>query len=437
MNLAYGFVDESFYDTDTATCVDCGARGHGSDPLTPEQYKRSARLPDPVRQELLDRLDRSANSEQNAIANQRFDKRRDQRWPYRRNDIQITIEHPAGGVSQLLLCSRNLSAGGISLLHGGYIYPNSRCKLTLCRLDGQQHLATGTIVSCRHLQGLLHEIGLQFDRRIDPHDFIEAASSTGGSQERVELSDLHGHVLLADGSDLDRALVAHHLKSSGIHLMAVGTPGAAIDTIKKEVVDIVMCDLYLAGGDGITLIGKLRELGFGGPIVVMSAETDPQRIAKATQAGATHVLPKPYSHEDLIHLLVKLHRQVGAIVNRTVLYSSLDDQPGMLPLVQKYVEQARRIAYQLEKHLAEENLAEVRQACLNLKGSASGFGFAPVSGVAAGVLNVLDAHQSVRKAASQIRTLCILCRRLAVRSSRGGGDQHHQSPARNRSSDVA
>lgn len=312
--------------------------------MSHDKHLRSTRLPELIRQELLDRLDRHASSEE-ALRRDRANKRKDPRWPYRQNDIEVTVEHPAGGVSRLLLASRNLSAGGIAFIHGGFVYPRSRCKMSLIRLDGQNQLLTGTIVNCRHVQGLLHEIGLKFDRRIDPHQFVRlAVTHTVAPTDRVELSDLHGRILLVDSSEADRALLAYHLRGSGIKLIPVGTPGAALDTVKQHIIDIIMTELHVDGHDGVDLISRIRATKFRGPIVAITAEVDQKRIVQAREAGAGHVLTKPYDPEDLQRLLIQLHRKIGAVLTQSVLYSTIDDQPEMEPLIAQYIEQTRRAA---------------------------------------------------------------------------------------------
>lgn len=400
------------------TQSDCSSAEARSPGASRDAHTRSARLPEPLRQELLDRLDRHASAEE-ALRHDRANKREDLRLPYRQNDIEVTVEHPAGGVSRLLLCSRNLSPGGIAFIHGGFIYPRSRAKLMLIRLDGQVQLITGTFVSCRHVQGLLHEIGLKFDKRIDPRQFVrQAVGHHAPLTDTVELNDLHGRVLLVDPSPADRALLAYHLRSSSINIAPVTTPGAALDAVKQQIVDIILTELHVDGHDGVDLIARLRETRFRGPIVVITAEIEPGHIARAREAGAGHVLIKPYAPDDLHKLMIQLHRKVGAVLTHTALYSTIHDQPEMEPLIAEYVDQTKRAAVRLGRCIADNNLPDARQACLMLKGSAAGYGFPQLGAAAAEALHTLDASHSVRQASAQLRTLCMLCDRLRSRNRR-------------------
>ena len=384
--------------------------------MSQEEFKRTARLSDAMRQEVLDRMDQHAQAERDAAAALHINQRKDARWSFRQSDIAVTVEHPAGGLSRLLLFSRNLSAGGISFVHNGFLYPQSRCKITLPKSDGQFITVTGAIVTCRHLNGLLHEIGLKFDRRVDPGAFLGAVErQSSETEETLELPELHARVLAVESSEVDATLLQHHLKISGMAPQLATTTGAALDLIKQHVADIVLCELNIDGGDGVEFIQKLREASFTGPIMVITAETDQARLEAATTAGAEHVLAKPYDTGQLLSLLVEMNQKIGTVLNRAALFSSVDEQAGMAELVVNYIEQVRHMARQIDQAVGQDNIKAVRQLCLGLKGSASGYGFGPLGEHASQAIAALDSGQALREVQPRLRTLCMLCQRLRVR----------------------
>ena len=394
-----------------------------------DDFKRAMKLPETARQELLDRMDRSAGAERESNSGRRRDQRKDARWSYRETDIAVAIEHPAGGVSRLLLFTRNLSAGGISFLHNGFLHPKSRCKVLLPRLDGQTQIMTGSIVSCRHVGGLLHEIGLKFDRRIDPAQFLRSSQSTRAGAASVPAAQINGRVLVIDDNESDRSLLLHHLKRSGVDPLSVPSSDVG-DAIGNGPIDLVICELNLKGSDGVEIILALRGAGFGGPIVVLTAEIDEKRIASAREAGATRVLTKPYVPEEILSLLAELQEQATKQVAQSVLHSTMDDQPGMQELVAKYIDQVRDVSRRIDQASLENNLAEVRQLCLSLKGSATGYGFAPLGELAMAALKSLDSGQAVAAAAAQLRELCAMCARLQPRDGGGASPPADQAPKR-------
>jgi CheY-like chemotaxis protein len=231
------------------------------------------------------------------------------------------------------------------------------------------------------------------------------------------MPELHGRVLVVDDSEMDRNLLLHHLKIAGVHLTSVSTSGAALDTVKRDIVEIVLCDINLESMDGVEFITKLREATFTGPIVVVTAESNEERIASAKSAGAGHIIAKPYTPDELFGIMVELHQQIGAVLTHSAIYSTADDQPGMTDLIGQYIEQARKAARKIEKITTDDGLNELRQVCMSIKGSAPGYGFAPVGTVAADIIKALDVSHSVRSVSSQVRTLTMMCDRLRQRGT--------------------
>jgi len=72
--------------------------------------------------------------------------------------------------------TRNLSKGGLSFLHGGFVYPGTRCMVQLITTLGASDDVLGTVVSCRYIESMIHEVSIRFDREIDPSVYGTSAS---------------------------------------------------------------------------------------------------------------------------------------------------------------------------------------------------------------------------------------------------------------------
>lgn len=87
--------------------------------------------------------------------------------------VPIRIEHPGGGAVELLVCTRNISAGGLAFLHGGYVHRGSRCTVLLPTLDGRRQALVGTVAGGRLVEGRIHEFGVAFEQKVDPSRFVQ------------------------------------------------------------------------------------------------------------------------------------------------------------------------------------------------------------------------------------------------------------------------
>lgn len=141
-----------------------------------DEYRNTVRISDDERRRLLDELDRVQ-----AVASEDVgpddNRRQDRRFIYRPGHISIAVEQPRGGTTFLSVSPRNISAGGVAFLHGGFLHTGSRCTLRLGPQPKGIVEIAGEIVNCRHIEGLLHEVSVKFDRPIDPSLFVRIDES--------------------------------------------------------------------------------------------------------------------------------------------------------------------------------------------------------------------------------------------------------------------
>jgi hypothetical protein len=74
---------------------------------------------------------------------------------------------------QFIVRPRNLSAGGISVLHGGFLYAGTACAVTLRTVDGEQLPVAGRIIRCRCVHGRAHELNIHFTEPIALERFVD------------------------------------------------------------------------------------------------------------------------------------------------------------------------------------------------------------------------------------------------------------------------
>ena len=374
-----------------------------------DDFHSHVRLNTAERSKLLCRLDETP-----AGASGR-DRRRYRRWEYRRSDIAVLVQHPGGGTGRYLVCARNISAGGISFIHGGYLHPGSECRIVLPRRDGMPLPVTGIIVHCRHLEGCFHEIGIRFAQELDPASLLPQSEDgeLEADDQTLELPVLEGQVLVVDRSHSDRKLLTHYLAATGVTLTMVDTTGAALDVIHRRQFQIVLCDLNLEG-DVVRMIKQIRKTGYQGPIIVVTAENVPARLAEARAAGANEIIGKPFNP---LHLASVLAEWLEATPVDRPIYSSLEEKPGMPELIFEFIEQAQRMAHQLEKSLDAGETGGVREICLGLAGSGSGYGFPLLTDAARDALTALGTSQSRQDVEAPLRRLVAICQRLRCGSA--------------------
>jgi CheY-like chemotaxis protein len=115
-------------------------------------------------------------------------------------------------------------------------------------------------------------------------------------------------VLVVDDEAEVRAAVRAMLAGAGYEVAEAGDGAEAVRTLRRSPADVVVCDLFMHGKDGLELIRELRG-GFPGvKVIAMSgggADGALDLLPLALQLGASGVLYKPF---DQVVALAAINR---------------------------------------------------------------------------------------------------------------------------------
>jgi DNA-binding NarL/FixJ family response regulator len=115
-------------------------------------------------------------------------------------------------------------------------------------------------------------------------------------------------VLVVEDDETTATLVCTILGEAGFKAVDhARTAREAEDAITRRTPGLVLMDLGLPDGDGVTVIERARAAGFDKPIVVLTGATRDDQVLRAIRAGADGYLFK----EDIDHGLVPGLREVA------------------------------------------------------------------------------------------------------------------------------
>jgi CheY-like chemotaxis protein len=356
-----------------------------------------------------------------------INRRKHARYAHVCRDIQFKVVQPGGGTTDRLVICRDLAAGGVQVLYPGYLYNGSLVQIELRKRQGGVELIHGEVKNCRHVHASWHAVGIKFKERIFPQLFLSQSMQSDAANDepaKIDVARLKGSLLLIDDQMMDRNLFVHLLKGSSLRVTEAASAEEAVVLVARSMAsdqdktaqatvafDLIVCDLNLGNVPGETAILQIREKGYKGPIVVMTAETSPDRITAATAAGATSVFHKPYT-ADKLHSAIAAQLSERCLIIDDPIYSPLCADTSIIPMVEKYVAQVRSAATELHKCIAEDNLPEVRIVCQSLKGTGVGYGFPSLTDAATAAMKTLDASYSVAESVVDLRRLEALCGRI-------------------------
>ena len=334
------------------------------------------------------------------------------RWAFRNVSIPLTVVHPGGSNAVMNVACRNLSSGGIAVLHSAYMHKGTRCFVSLPRADGARMTIEGTIVRCSHVSGTIHELGVQFLKPIDPKQFVALDPFANGfSLETVDPEQLQGTVLYIEDSSLDQALVRHYLRETQIRLIVCDN---VEEGLKKasEGVDLILCDYTLGDSVGSNFVPRARDAGLSQPILIVTADTSAATRQELIKVSATAYITKPIKQETLFRALAEF-MMLGADAGG--ISSTLPENHANVGLLETFVEEIRQHAKQLESAMIAENTQRARSICLQIAGSAPVMGFERLADLARLAERSLASTMSVVESAVPLRTLIGACQRTTSR----------------------
>ncbi len=115
-------------------------------------------------------------------------------------------------------------------------------------------------------------------------------------------------ILIVDDSAVFRKVVAMNLKHGGYAVVEAVDGIDALNKIKIEKPNLVICDVNMPNMDGLTFVIKVREDENNRfiPIIMLTTESQEEKKRKGMEAGAKAWLVKPFAPEQLLSAVEKL-----------------------------------------------------------------------------------------------------------------------------------
>ncbi len=331
------------------------------------------------------------------------------RWQFRVVRADLTIEHTSGSKVTLPVATRNISRGGISILHSSFIYPGSSCHITASFEEGGVLDMNGTVQRCDHLGGKVHEIGIKFDQEISTKELLGLdPMQEAYSLECIDPAGLHGTVLLISGEDLDQQLLTKLLVDTSLTISVADSPESAVSRAQKGC-ELILTDFQVGEHSAIDILFSLRCEGIDVPVLVMTSESSQTIRDEMRMAGASGLVSKPFTRDRLLQALAEFLLADG---DTGPLYSTLDPSDPAYEILGKFLSDLSRMILTLERALRDSDYDICLKICRSLSCSAAPLGFETIGKLAVQTECALAQGTAVRDAAADIRQLIIACRRI-------------------------
>lgn len=238
--------------------------------------------------------------------------------PYDEPQIQFTIVDQGIGMSEAQMTNLfrpfSQADSSTSRKYGGTGLGLTICKRLANILGGdisvQSEINHGSRFSATVRTGSLAEIELLHEL----HD-TQGDSSTAAANDKTtttEESPLRGkHVLLAEDGPDNQKLISFILKKAGaeVCLAANGEEAyqAAIQEMERGTLfDVILMDMQMPILDGYSATRKVRDVGYTGPIISLTANAMEGDRERCLAVGCNDHITKPIDRRQLVEMISEL-----------------------------------------------------------------------------------------------------------------------------------
>jgi DNA-binding NarL/FixJ family response regulator len=158
-----------------------------------------------------------------------------------------------------------------------------------------------------------------------------------------------GTVLLVEDEDDTRDLLGKALVRSGYAALLASNLAEGLELARSARPDVVVTDIVLDSDDrgGLHLLTELSASGLRTPVLVITAYADVEKVKIALNAGAAHLLEKPFSASELLSAIesVMSHHDPASLAENLFERARL-------------TEKEREVARQLIRGLSSNEIAQ-------------------------------------------------------------------------------
>lgn len=334
------------------------------------------------------------------------------RWPFRRTTVPVHITHPSGQQVRIELACRNLSRGGMSLLHASFLHTGTRLTVTLRDGMGQVRELESTVVRCRHCVGMVHEIGVRFDEPIDIRDFMPAEPlAERFALEAVDPTKLEGVIAWSGAAAMDQMIMRHLIRRTRLTMAVAPTfaqPWSELTAVLRGAKAILIDD---AGpqSDVVGQIQAIRGARVNAPIIVLTFDRGQISRQRLAQVPADEFLAKPLTEDRLLRALAEflvLGRSSDASAVEPALRTAAREH------LESFASELARAIEDLERLMQSADAIGAFASCQALKGTAACLGFTSIARLADRAGAAVASGMSIPAASEELRALVRDCQRI-------------------------
>lgn len=248
-------------------------------------------------------------------------------------------------------------------------------------------------------------------------------NTTGtNSINKTPAPQLSGKILLAEDSPDIQKLVSLVLKKTGADVVTVDNGKKATEQALANEFDLILMDMQMPVMSGMEATQWLRNAGYTGPIVALSANALKQDQEQSSDSGIDDYLTKPLVIDKFYNLLSRYlapnpdgknsSHKTQSSLQQDITHNDLNEDLEYQAIVSLFIEKLPQHVNDIVNATDQNDWDKVQKISHKLKGSGSAFGYPEITNIA-GEINqyskIAEANpdpQLLRDAVSSLQKYC-------------------------------
>jgi signal transduction histidine kinase/HPt (histidine-containing phosphotransfer) domain-containing protein len=266
---------------------------------------------------------------------------------------------------------------------------------------------------------------------VGPLDQAPESVSAFPAPAEPAVVQLRGRVLLAEDGIHNQKVISYYLRAVGLEVITADNGRIACEIAIKALsdaqrFDLILMDMQMPELDGYSATSRLRDAGYAGPIIALTAHAMSRDRDKCLQCGCTDYLTKPIDKSVLIATATRYLQspsQPGADHSNSIhLAGDAGDDAEVRQFLPAFIADLPVQVSQLLALLQNQDIAAVRDLAHQIKGTAGMYGFMQLTDAARQLEQTLDSTAATEAIAAGLHSLVELIRRV------DGYDQSLEAP---------
>ena len=209
------------------------------------------------------------------------------------------------------------------------------------------------------------------------------------------MNKTHNTILVIDDNDINRKYIKSVLSDSRHQPILTSGGHEALAYLKNHQVDLILVDIQMPEMDGFECYRRIRELGYKGYILAITAFSSNSEKAAMIEYGFDDFIIKPVKPSELLEIINYWSRNIhplekgsfsieGEHLDHSVLDELLKytDKDSLMSLIDEFVDETKIGLESILKLNGANRYTEILSILHTIKGNAGTFGFNKLSSFA-------------------------------------------------------